>query len=105
MLYEQQNSIAEIKTEGLVATKLLENEQAHLENELHKGMRSLKVGLKEQELSNENYIKNLKLVCASRDLLSDTRQLNSNTTEMCHRIRYYHHYVTVTKNRHCRIFP
>lgn len=65
MLYEQQNSIAELKTEGVVATKLLEKEQADLENELRRGMCSLKVGLKEQELYNENYIKSLKLVCAS----------------------------------------
>ncbi|KAK3570963.1 hypothetical protein QTP86_031235 [Hemibagrus guttatus] len=61
LLYEQQNSIVELKTEGVVATKLLEKEQADLENELRRGMRNLKVDLKEHEFSNENYIKNLKL--------------------------------------------
>ncbi|KAB5575183.1 hypothetical protein PHYPO_G00217930 [Pangasianodon hypophthalmus] len=61
LLYEQQNGITELKTEAVVATKLLEKEQADLENELRRGVRSLKVDLKEQELSNENYIKNLKL--------------------------------------------
>lgn len=65
LLYEQQNSIAELKTEGVVATNLLEKEQSDLENELRRGIRNLKLGLKEQELSSENYIKNLKLVCAS----------------------------------------
>lgn len=62
MLYEQQNSIVELKTEGVVATKLLEKEQADLENELRRGMRSLKVDQNDQEFSTENYIKNLKLV-------------------------------------------
>ncbi|XP_026769871.3 dynein regulatory complex subunit 4 [Pangasianodon hypophthalmus] len=61
LLYEQQNGITELKTEAVVATKLLEKEQADLENELRRGVRSLKVDLKEQEFSNENYIKNLKL--------------------------------------------
>ncbi|TSL47612.1 Growth arrest-specific protein 8 [Bagarius yarrelli] len=68
LLYEQQNSIAELKTEGVVATKLLEKEQADHENELRRGIRGLKVDLKEQELSNENYIKNLKLVGAGYEI-------------------------------------
>lgn len=84
MLYEQQNSIAELKTEGVVATKLLEKEQAVQENELRRGIRNLKVGLKEQELFSENYIKDLKLVCASRGLLSDTQRLNSQTSGAFH---------------------
>ncbi|XP_036441402.1 dynein regulatory complex subunit 4 [Colossoma macropomum] len=61
LLYEQQNSIAELKTEGVVATKLMQKEHGDLENELRKGMRTLKVDLREQELSNENLIKSLKL--------------------------------------------
>lgn len=65
LLYEQQNSITELKTEGVVATKLLEREQAEVESELQRAKRNLKVDLKEQELSTENYVKNLKLVSAS----------------------------------------
>ncbi|XP_062860556.1 dynein regulatory complex subunit 4 [Trichomycterus rosablanca] len=61
LLYEQQNNIAELKTEGVIATKLVQKEHADLENELRKGIRTLKVDLKEQELSNENLTKNLKL--------------------------------------------
>ncbi|KAF7699371.1 dynein regulatory complex subunit 4 [Silurus meridionalis] len=61
LLYEQQNSITELKSEGVVAIKLLEKEQADQENELRKGLRSLKIDLREKELSNENHIKNLKL--------------------------------------------
>ncbi|KAI4875249.1 hypothetical protein NFI96_006676 [Prochilodus magdalenae] len=61
LLYEQQNSISELKTEGVLATKLMQKEHADLEKELRKGMRTLKVDLKEQELSNENLTKSLKL--------------------------------------------
>ncbi|XP_026855247.2 dynein regulatory complex subunit 4 isoform X2 [Electrophorus electricus] len=61
LLYEHQNSIVELKTEGVVATKLMQKEQAELEMELRKGMRNLKVDIKEQELSNENLIKSLKM--------------------------------------------
>ncbi|XP_072551159.1 dynein regulatory complex subunit 4 isoform X2 [Salminus brasiliensis] len=61
LLYEQQNSIAELKTEGVVATKLMQKEHVDLENDLRKGIRTLKVDLKEQELSNENLMKSLKL--------------------------------------------
>uniref|UniRef100_A0A3B1JBS0 Dynein regulatory complex subunit 4 n=1 Tax=Astyanax mexicanus TaxID=7994 RepID=A0A3B1JBS0_ASTMX len=61
LLYEQQNSIAELKTEGVVTTKLLQKEHADLENDLRKGIRNLKVDIKEQELSSENLIKSLKL--------------------------------------------
>ncbi|XP_060779219.1 dynein regulatory complex subunit 4 isoform X2 [Neoarius graeffei] len=61
LLYEQQNTIAEIKAEGVVATKILEKEQTDLESGLRRGMHSLKVDLKEQELSTENVIRNLKL--------------------------------------------
>ncbi|XP_017321709.1 dynein regulatory complex subunit 4 [Ictalurus punctatus] len=61
LLFEHQNSIAECKHEGVVATKLLEKEWADLESELQKDMHSLKVDLKEQELSYEKSIKSLKL--------------------------------------------
>ncbi|XP_070985504.1 dynein regulatory complex subunit 4-like [Oncorhynchus clarkii lewisi] len=71
LLYEHQNSISELKGEGVVSNKLMQKEHAELENALCKGMRTLKVDIKtsyairsfkEQELSNENLIKGLKLV-------------------------------------------
>ncbi|KAI1890190.1 hypothetical protein AGOR_G00171130 [Albula goreensis] len=61
LLYEHQNSLTEQKAEGVVSTKLMQKEHAELENELRKGMRYLKVDIKEQELSNENLVKNMKL--------------------------------------------
>ncbi|XP_066541477.1 dynein regulatory complex subunit 4 [Hoplias malabaricus] len=61
LLYEQQNNIAELKTEGVYATKLMQKEHAELENELRKGMRNLKVEIKEKELSDENQRKSLEL--------------------------------------------
>ncbi|XP_013982530.1 dynein regulatory complex subunit 4 [Salmo salar] len=61
LLYEHQNSISELKGEGVVSNKLMQKEHAELENELCKGMCTLKVDIKEQELSNENLIKGLKL--------------------------------------------
>lgn len=65
MLYEQQNHLTELKAEVVAATKLREKEQTHLENELRRGMHSLKMKLKEQKSSYENNIKNLKQVGAS----------------------------------------
>ena len=62
LLYEHQNTISELKAEGVVATKLMEGEHGGLESELRKGVRALKVDLKEQELANENAIRDLKLV-------------------------------------------
>ncbi|XP_017321708.1 dynein regulatory complex subunit 4 [Ictalurus punctatus] len=61
MLLEHQNSIAECKHEGVVATKLLEKERADLESELQRDIHRLKVDSKEQELSYEKSIKSLKL--------------------------------------------
>ncbi|KAM3872146.1 dynein regulatory complex subunit 4-like [Diretmus argenteus] len=61
LLYEHQSTISELKAEGVVSTKLMQNEHAELENELHEGRRSLKVDFKVLELSNENLEKELKL--------------------------------------------
>ncbi|XP_076848671.1 dynein regulatory complex subunit 4 [Brachyhypopomus gauderio] len=61
LLYEHQNNIVELKTEGVVATKLMQKEHADLETELRKGIRSLKVDNKEKELSDEHLLKTLKL--------------------------------------------
>ncbi|MGH0115738.1 UNVERIFIED_CONTAM: hypothetical protein FKN15_046923 [Acipenser sinensis] len=61
LLYEHQNNITELKAQGVVATKLAQKDQGMQEDDLRKGVRTLKVDLKEQELSNENLVKNLKL--------------------------------------------
>ncbi|KAM4608283.1 dynein regulatory complex subunit 4 isoform 2-T2 [Polymixia lowei] len=61
LLYEHQNTISELKAEGVVSTKLMQNDHSKLENDLRKGIRALKVDFKEQELSDENLIKVLKL--------------------------------------------
>ncbi|KAK3522709.1 hypothetical protein QTP86_030423 [Hemibagrus guttatus] len=61
LLYEQQNRLTKLKAEEVTATKLQEKEQADLENEMRRGMRSLKAALKEQKSSHENYIKKLNL--------------------------------------------
>ncbi|XP_029904388.1 dynein regulatory complex subunit 4-like [Myripristis murdjan] len=61
LLCEHQNTISELKAEGVISTKLLESEHAGLQSELRKGMQALKVDTKDQELSNENAIKELNL--------------------------------------------
>ncbi|XP_033898018.1 dynein regulatory complex subunit 4-like isoform X1 [Acipenser ruthenus] len=61
LLYEHQNNITELKAQGVVAMKLAQKDQGMQEDDLRKGVRTLKVDLKEQELSNENLVKNLKL--------------------------------------------
>lgn len=63
-MYEQQNMLSELKAESVVSTKQLQKEHAVLENHLQKDMRNLKVYLKEQELSSENVLKSIYLVCA-----------------------------------------
>lgn len=64
LLYEHQNNLAEVKTEGTVVMKLAQKEHRAQEGTLRKDMRVLKVELKEQELANEVVIKNLRLVGA-----------------------------------------
>ncbi|XP_041505992.1 dynein regulatory complex subunit 4 isoform X2 [Microtus oregoni] len=61
LLYEHQNNLAEVKTEGTVVMKLAQKEHRTQEGALRKDMRALKVELKEQELANEVVIKNLRL--------------------------------------------
>ncbi|XP_055002355.1 dynein regulatory complex subunit 4 isoform X2 [Sorex araneus] len=61
LLYEHQNSLTEMKTEGTVVMKLAQKEHHTQEALLRKDMRALKVELKEQELSNEVVVKNLRL--------------------------------------------
>ena len=62
LLYEHQNNISELKAEGAVSLKLAQDEHRGGELELRKDKRALKVSLKEQELSHEDLIKNLKRV-------------------------------------------
>lgn len=60
LLYEHQNNIAEQKAESAVQLKLAQDEHQSNEQDLRKDKRSLKVELKEQELSHEDVVKNLK---------------------------------------------
>ncbi|KAH3773858.1 dynein regulatory complex subunit 4-like [Dreissena polymorpha] len=60
LLYEHQNNISELKAEGVASIKLAQDEHRGEEMDLRKDKRALKVTLKEQELSNEDIIKNLK---------------------------------------------
>jgi len=60
LLYEHQNNIAELKAESAVQLKLAQDDHKNNEQDLRKGKRSLKVELKEQELSHEDVVKNLK---------------------------------------------
>ena len=62
LLYEHQNNIAELKAESAVALDLALDDHRSSELDLRKDKRNLKVELKEQELSHEDVIKNLKKV-------------------------------------------
>ncbi|XP_037671901.1 LOW QUALITY PROTEIN: dynein regulatory complex subunit 4 [Choloepus didactylus] len=61
LLYEHQNNLTEMKAEGTVALKLAQKEHRAQEGVLCRDVRALKVELKEQELSNEVVVKNLRL--------------------------------------------
>ncbi|XP_059849039.1 dynein regulatory complex subunit 4 [Hypanus sabinus] len=61
LLYEHQNNLAEVKIENTVALKLDQKEHHDQERHLVNDMRNLKLELREQELSNENMVKTLKL--------------------------------------------
>merc|ERR1719461_83072 len=61
LIYEHQNKISELKADGAVAIKLAQDGHRKSENELRQNTRSLKVDLKEKELSHEDVIKDLKL--------------------------------------------
>lgn len=62
LLYEHQNNNAELKAESTVSLKLAQDEHRSREMELRKDKRDLKVQIKENELSHENVVKQLKLV-------------------------------------------
>ncbi|XP_022600311.1 growth arrest-specific protein 8-like [Seriola dumerili] len=59
LLCEHQNTISELKEEGLVSTEVLQNEQEQLEAELRKEMRAIMVDM--QKLDNESIFKELEL--------------------------------------------
>jgi hypothetical protein len=61
LLYEHQNNVSLLKTEGETAGKLRDDEHRNREAELRKDKRSLKVELKEQQLAAEDVVRNLKL--------------------------------------------
>eukprot|EP01137_Pigoraptor_chileana_P029764 Opistho-2@15380 len=60
LLYEHQNNITELKTDGTMALKLEQDEYRKRETELRKDKRAFKLELKEYELSHEDIIKTLK---------------------------------------------
>ena len=62
LLYEHQNNISELKAESTVALKLAQDDHRGDELDLRRDKRSLKVELKEQQLSHEDVIKDLKKV-------------------------------------------
>ncbi|XP_030269345.1 dynein regulatory complex subunit 4 isoform X1 [Sparus aurata] len=59
LLCEKENTIAELKADGLVSTELVQKEQEQLETELHKEMKVIMVDL--QELDIEDLVKELEL--------------------------------------------
>ena len=71
LLYEHQNNISELKAEGAVSLKLAQDEHRSSELDLRKEKRALKVNIKEQELSNEDIIKNLKRVGTAEHLTKE----------------------------------
>lgn len=63
LLYEHQNSISELRAEEAIKMKLAHDEFQTSESSLMAEKGKLKVEMKEQELSSEDIVKNLKLVC------------------------------------------
>lgn len=62
LLCEHQNTISELKAEGLVSTEVLQNEQEQLEAELHKEMEAIMVDM--QRLDDEKIFRELEMVCS-----------------------------------------
>mmetsp|Transcript_21580 Transcript_21580/g.35747 ORF Transcript_21580/g.35747 Transcript_21580/m.35747 type:complete len:503 (-) Transcript_21580:103-1611(-) len=61
LLYEHNNNVTVLKSDAETAVKMLQDENRMKESELKGDKRTLKLDLKEKELSNEDVIKNLKL--------------------------------------------
>lgn len=62
LLFEHQNNISDLKADNVCALKLAQEDHREEEKKLRKDKRGLKVTLKEEELSHEDIIKNLKKV-------------------------------------------
>ncbi len=63
LLYEQQNNIAELKAETIAELKVAQEGHNDSENTMWKEKRELKVQMKDQELAQQEVIRNLKKVC------------------------------------------
>lgn len=61
LLYEHQNNITTLKTDGEMALKLQQDDFRKREGDLSKDKRGLKVELKEQELSHQDVVRQIKL--------------------------------------------
>lgn len=62
--YEHQLNLTDAKAEAMVSIKLARDDHAVQERELLRDKRELKAKSREQEMANQDHIKNLKLVCA-----------------------------------------
>lgn len=60
-MYEQQNKIAELKTDSVTSIKIVQEDNAKTHNLLKNNQRNLQVKAKEKQLENENSIKMLTL--------------------------------------------
>eukprot|EP00042_Codosiga_hollandica_P041410 m.368890 g.368890 ORF g.368890 m.368890 type:complete len:472 (+) comp56108_c0_seq1:117-1532(+) len=61
LLYEHQNQTTELKSDNVMAAKVMQDEHQRDEATLRKDKRALKVELKELELSHEAIVKNLQI--------------------------------------------
>lgn len=66
LLCEHQNTISELKADGLVSSEMVQEEHQQLESKLHNEMRSIMVDM--QELDNEGLVKELELVCSTHQI-------------------------------------
>ena len=64
LLYEQQNNLAQLKSEAQLDLKINQESHDEAESHLRHDKRNLKINLKEQELAHEDVIRNLKKVCS-----------------------------------------
>ena len=61
LLYEHQNNISTLKADGELSLKKQQDDFLRRDSELQKDKRSLKQELKEKELANEHFVRQLKL--------------------------------------------
>lgn len=64
LLYEHEQATAELRAENVVALNLASEQHRSSESELRGEKRSLKMSLREHQLSNENVVKSLEKVLA-----------------------------------------